>query len=173
MGTLLVVDTNPVGDDDAGLGERIELLAVEALIPEAGVKGLDVTVLPGRARVDVERTDAAVSQAVADGAGDKLGPIVGADVFGGAVGFDSLGKHRHDVFGGDAARDMVGDALLRVLVDEHERAEAAPSRRDVRYEVPCPNVARIGGLRGDPTGGVPAARAPRLLLRDAEAEHAA
>lgn len=171
--TLLVVDTNPVGDDDAGLGERIELLAVEALIPEAGVKGLDVTVLPGRARVDVERTDAAVSQAVADSAGDKLGPVVGADVFGGAVGFDSLGEHDHDVVGTDATGDVVSNALLRVLVDEHERAEAAPSRRDVRHEVPRPDMAGVGGLGRDAAGGVPAARPPRLLLRDAKAEHAA
>ena len=58
MGTLLVVDADPVGDDDAGLGERVELLAVETLVPEAGVKGLDVAVLPGRARVDVEGADA-------------------------------------------------------------------------------------------------------------------
>ena len=58
MGTLLVVDGDPVGDDYAGLGERVELLTIEALIPEAGVKGLDVAVLPGRARVDVEGADA-------------------------------------------------------------------------------------------------------------------
>ena len=91
----------------------------------------------------------------------------------GAVGFDSLGKHRHDVVSGDAAGDMVGDALLRVLVDEHERAEAAPSRRDVRHEIPRPDMAGVSGLGGDPTGGVPAARAPRLLLRDAKAKDAA
>lgn len=170
--TLLVVDADPVGDDDAGLGERVELLAVEALGPEAGVKGFDVTVLPRRARVDVERADAAVGQAVADGAGDKLGAVVGADVLGGAVRLDGLGEHDHDFVGTDATGDVVGDALLRVLVDEHEGAEAAPSRRDVRHEIPCPNVARIGGLRGDPTGGVPAARPPRLLLWHAEAEQA-
>ena len=173
VGTLLVVDGDPVGDDDAGLGERVELLAVEALIPEAGVVALDDPVLPGRAGVDGERADATVGQAVADDSSDKLGPVVGADVLGGAVGFDSLGKHRHDVFGGDAAGDMVGDALLRVLVDEHERAEAAPSRRDVRHEIPRPDMAGVSGLGGDPTGGVPAARAPRLLLRDAKAKDAA
>ena len=47
MGTLLVVDGDPFGDDDAGLGERVELLAVEALVPEAGVKGFGVAVLQG------------------------------------------------------------------------------------------------------------------------------
>jgi len=44
MGSLLVVEADPVGDDDAGFGERVELLAVETLVTEAGVKGLDVTV---------------------------------------------------------------------------------------------------------------------------------
>jgi hypothetical protein len=52
-----------------------------------------------------------------------------------------------------------------VLVDEHERAEAAPSRRDVRHEVPRPHMAGVGGLRGDAAGGVAAAWLPRLLLR--------
>ena len=54
----------------------------------------------------------------------------------------------------------------------HERAEAAPSRLDVRHEIPRPDMAGLSGLDGDPTGGVPAARAPRLLLWHAEAEQA-
>ena len=124
VGPLLVVEADPVGDDDAGLGERVELLAVEALVPEAGVKGFDVTVLPRRARVDVERADAAVSQAVPDGTGDKLWAVVGADMFRRSVGFDGLGEDSHDVVSADAAGDVVGDALFGVLVDEHAGAEA-------------------------------------------------
>ena len=141
MGSLLVVQADPVGDDDAGFGGSVELLNIEALIAEAGVKGFDVAVLPARARVDVEGTDAAVGQAVADGAGDKLWPVVGADMFGGAVGLDGLGEQDHDVIGADAAGDMMGDALLRVLVDEHQGTEATSSRRDVRHEVPRPHMA--------------------------------
>ena len=53
VGTLLVVEADPVGDDDGSFGERVELLAVEALIAEAGVKGFDVAVLPRRAGGDV------------------------------------------------------------------------------------------------------------------------
>ncbi len=34
--------------------DGVELLAIEALVPEAGVKGFDVAVLPGRIGVDVE-----------------------------------------------------------------------------------------------------------------------
>jgi hypothetical protein len=86
---------------------------------------------------------------------------------------DGLGDHDHDVGGADATGDMMGNALLRVLVDEHEGAEAASSRRDARHEVPRPHMAGVGGLRGDATGGAAAAWPPRLLLRDAEAEDAA
>lgn len=77
VGTLHVVDGDPVRDDDTGLGEGIELVAVQALVAEEGVKGLDVVVLTGRARVDVEGADAAFGQAVADGAGDRHGAVVG------------------------------------------------------------------------------------------------
>jgi len=165
VGTLLVVDGDPVGDDDAGLGERVELLAVEALIPEAGVVALDDPVLPGRAGVDGERADATVGQAVADDSSDKLGPVVGADVLGGAVGFDGLREDCHDVVSADTPGDVVGDALLRVLVDEHQGPEASYPGRDVRHEVPRPHMAGVGGIRGDAAGGVAAAWLPRLLLR--------
>lgn len=66
----------------------------------------------------------------------------------------------------------MGDALLRVLVDQRQGAEATPSRRDVGYEVPRPDMAGVGRLGRDTAGGVAAARPPRLHLRDAEAEHA-
>ena len=82
VGTLLVVDGDPVGDDDAGLGERVELLAVEALIPEAGVVALDDPVLPGRAGVDGDGLDAVGSHELLDGLGDELRAIVGPDVLG-------------------------------------------------------------------------------------------
>jgi hypothetical protein len=53
VGPFNVVDADPVGDDDPGLGERVELLAVEELAAGAAVKGLNVTVLPRRAGGDV------------------------------------------------------------------------------------------------------------------------
>jgi hypothetical protein len=75
MGSLLVEEAHPVRGDDAGFRRRVELLAIEALITEAGVKGFDVAVLPGRIGVDVEGADVAIDQTVADGAGDKLGAV--------------------------------------------------------------------------------------------------
>jgi len=172
-GGVAVVVPQPVAHGDGDVVVVMEPPPVGELSAEAGVVALDDPVLPGRAGVDGERADTAVGQTVADSAGDKLGPVVGADVLKGSMGLDGLGEHDHDVVGADAAGDMMGDALLRVLVDEHEGAEAASSRRDVRHEVPRPHMAGVGGLRGDATGGAAAAWPPRLLLRDAEAEDAA
>jgi hypothetical protein len=42
-----VVVVDPAGEHDPGLGERVELLAVEELAAGAGVKRLGEAVLPG------------------------------------------------------------------------------------------------------------------------------
>src|SRR5215510_15572128 len=56
-----VVVASPTLDDDLGLAQSVENLAVEQLIAKAGIEALDVAVLPGAAR-----------------------PVVGADVSGNA-----------------------------------------------------------------------------------------
>ena len=54
-----VVLVAPAFDDDLGLLERIEDLAIEELVPEPGIEALAIAVLPGRSRLDVggPRTD--------------------------------------------------------------------------------------------------------------------
>ena len=53
VGTVGVVVVDPTGEHDPGLGERVELLAVEELVSCAGVERFDKAVLPRRAWVDV------------------------------------------------------------------------------------------------------------------------
>ena len=53
VGPVLVVLAAVVFDDDAGLGEDPELLAVEAIVAEAIVEGFDETVLPGADGLDI------------------------------------------------------------------------------------------------------------------------
>jgi len=53
----LVVFSSPVLDDHAFLGQRPELLPVETLGPEPGMKALDEPVLPRASRVYVESLD--------------------------------------------------------------------------------------------------------------------
>ena len=48
-----VVVASPTLDDDLGLAQSVENLAVEQLIAKAGIEALDVAVLPGAATLDV------------------------------------------------------------------------------------------------------------------------
>jgi hypothetical protein len=47
-----VVVSPPLLDDDLSLPERLEDLAIEKFIPEAGIEAFAVSTLPGRARFD-------------------------------------------------------------------------------------------------------------------------
>lgn len=78
VGTLLVLDGDLVGHDDADLGGCVELLTVEAFVLEALFKDSSKSFCHGRALVDFEDADAAVGQSVADGAGDEFVAFVGA-----------------------------------------------------------------------------------------------
>lgn len=172
VGSVGVVVLDPIGDDDPGFGERVELLAVKELLAEGGVERLDEAVLPGRARIDVEGLDAAQGEAVADGPGDELRPVVGADVGRRAVLADGLGERAHDVPGVDAAGHVVAHALLRELVDEREDAEGATHGRDVGEEVPRPDVPGLQGLGRHAARGEAPAHPLALGLGHAQAQAA-
>ena len=74
-----VVVPAPFLDDDLGLLEGVEDLAVEQLVPEPGIEALAIAVFPRRSRFDVGglRTDG--GNPVADSFGDELGAVVGPD----------------------------------------------------------------------------------------------
>ena len=42
-----IVVAAPTLDDDLGFPQRVEDLAIEQFVPQAGIEALDVTVLPG------------------------------------------------------------------------------------------------------------------------------
>lgn len=168
-----VVVVDPFGEHDPGLGERVELLAVEELASCAGVERLDEAVLPGRAGVDVQGLDAAQGEAVANNPRDELRTVVRPDVLGGAVLADGLHERAHDVLGVDAAGHVVAHALLRVLVDERQDAEGPAHGRDVRQEVPRPHAARLGGLGRHPARGEALAHPLSLGRGHAQAQAAA
>jgi len=153
VGTVGVVVVDPAGEHDPGLGERVELLAVEELAASASVERLDEAVLPRRARVDVQGLNAAQGETVAHDPRDELRAVVRSDVLGRAVLADGLRQRAHHVLGVDAAGHVVAHALLRELVDERQDAERAAHGRDVRQEVPRPHAARLGGLGRHPARG--------------------
>ena len=72
----MIVVTSPGLDDDSGLLQRVEDLAVQQLIPELSVERLGVAVLPGRARFDEEGLRADAAEPVPQSGCDELRPIV-------------------------------------------------------------------------------------------------
>ena len=59
---MLVVVVSPVREDHSRLAERVYQLPVQALLPEAAVEALGVTVLPRASWIDVEGLDAIALQ---------------------------------------------------------------------------------------------------------------
>src|SRR6266508_1388229 len=79
-----VVVASPALDDDLGLAQSVEDLAVEQLIAKAGVEALDVAVLPRAAPLDVGGLGTDHRNPFPHGLGDELRSVVGPDVRGDA-----------------------------------------------------------------------------------------
>ena len=90
MRAVGVVVVDSTSEHDPGLGERVELLAVEQLASCAGFERLDDPVLPGAAGGDGDGLDAVgghelldgFGDELLDGFGDELRAVVGPDVLG-------------------------------------------------------------------------------------------
>jgi hypothetical protein len=48
-----VVEAAPAFHDDSGLSERVEDIAIEKFVTDAGVEALDIAILPRAPRLDV------------------------------------------------------------------------------------------------------------------------
>ena len=88
-----------------------------------------------------ERFDLLGVQPVLDAVGDKLGPVVDAQVFGHSIAGYGRFHHRYDVDGPDRPRRMNGQALPGVFVNQSENAKTATIFYLVSHEVPPPNLA--------------------------------
>ena len=82
MGPDRVVVASPALDDDLGLAQGVEDLAVEQLVAQASVEALDVAVLPGTAPLDVSGLGSDSRDPFLHGLGHELWPVVGPDVTG-------------------------------------------------------------------------------------------
>ena len=163
MRPLLVVSVSVVFDHDAGLGQGPELLAVEALIPEAPVEGFHETILPGAPRLDVDGLDLVLGQPVLDLFSDKLRAIVGANVLRDAVLGDGALHKVDDVAGLEGPVRPEHMALPGVLIEDREHPQGAASYRGVGDKVPGPHLVLMRCL-GRKSGGVAPGAGPSAWL---------
>src|SRR5258708_13230995 len=88
-----VVVASPTLDDDLGLAQSVENLAVEQFIAKAGIEALDVAVLPGAAPLDVGGLGADSRDPFLHRLGDELRSVVGPDVSGNAPQDEQVGQN--------------------------------------------------------------------------------
>ena len=138
-------------DQHLGLGEAVEDLAVEQFIPKLAIKALAVPVLPRRARRDVKRLHADLSEPFLDLGGDELAAIIRPDMGWRPSCDEQVSERRQHVLMLELARHDEREALPAGLVDDGEDAELTPIMGAPLDEVVRPDVSRI--FRPKPDAG--------------------
>ena len=141
--------TAPALDDDLSFPQRVEDLAIEQFVTQAGIEAFDVTVLPWAARLDVGGLGTDGSDPFLHRLGDELWAVVGADMAGYAAQDEEVGQDVDHVDGLELAVDADRQAFMGELVDDVEHAVLASIMGAVLDEVVGPDV--IGVAR--PAGG--------------------
>src|SRR5215831_6872246 len=113
-------DVTPALDDDLGLTQSVEDLAVEQLIAKAGVEALDVAVLPGAAPLDVGGLGTDNSDPFLHRLGDELRSVVGPDVSGNAPQDEQVGQNVDHIDRLELAGDTDRQTFVAELVEHVE-----------------------------------------------------
>ena len=142
VGSVVVVVDAPVLDEDLGFEEAVELPAVEELVAEPAVEGLDPGVLPGEpgsmktVPTPLKRHQSATAAAM------NSGPLSKRTKAGAPRVGDQPVEDGDDLVGVDGAVHDDGGALAGVLVDDVEQLQDAAVDGDVELEVHRPQGVR-------------------------------
>ncbi len=143
MGAFRVVVFPPLLDEDLGLAEAVEDLAVEQFVPEPGVEALAVSVLPWAARFDLGRPGTDGGNPVPDRLRDELGAVVGSDVGGWSAQDEQIGESIDDVDRTQLPPDPDRQALPAELVQDVQRAECLPVISVAMDEIIAPDMVAM------------------------------
>src|SRR5258708_11767119 len=166
-GADCVVVASPTLDDDLGLAQSVENLAVEQLIAKAGIEALDVAVLPGAAPLDVGGLGTDSRDPVLHRLGDELRSVVGPDVTGNAAQDEQVGQNVDNIDCFELAGDTDRQAFVGKLVNDIEDPISASIVGAVLDKVVGPDVIAV--LRPQPDArsvGQPEPASFGLLIGD-------
>ena len=167
MGPDRVVVASPALDDDLGLAQSVEDLAVEQLIAKAGVEALDVAVLPRATPLDVGGLGTDSRDPFLHGFSDELRSVVGPDVSGNAPQDEEVGQNVDHIDRLELAGDTDRQAFMGELVEHVEHPILASVMGAVLDEVVGPDMIAL--LRAQPNArsvGQPESTALGLLRWD-------
>src|SRR5690606_16369514 len=115
----------------------------EQLVSQLPVEALDVPVLPGRAKLDVQGLHTDLSEPAPHRLGRKLGPVVRADVPRHAPRRHQPGKTLEHVIAPQASGHIDRQALPGVLVDHRQHAKSPALMRATLHEVVAPDMVFV------------------------------
>ena len=137
-----VVEAAPAFHDDAGLSERVEDLAIEQLVPEAGVEALDVAILPRAPRLDVRGPCTYGGDPILDGLRNELRAIIGSYVLRHAPEDEEVGQDVDDVGRLELPVDPDRQTFPRELIDDVQHAILPSVMGAILHEVVGPDMVR-------------------------------
>jgi hypothetical protein len=148
---LAVVVLPPLFDDDFGLLECVEDFAVEQLIPEAGVEGLAVAILPRRPWGDIGSFSSHSIDPTTNLFCDELRAIIGTDECRWAPQDEEVRQGIHHIDGIELPINTDRQRLPCKLIDDVQCAVDLPVVSPVMDEVVGPDM--IGTLRPETYAG--------------------
>ena len=140
MGAHAVVVPPPGLDQDLGLGQAEEDLAVEQFVAQLAVEALAVAVLPRTAGLDVGGLGADRGDPFAQGDGDELRAVVGSDIGRRPAQDHQIGQGLQHVGGVEPSLHPDGQGLVGELVDHTQHPELASIMGPILDEVVGPDV---------------------------------
>jgi hypothetical protein len=135
--------TPPAFDDNLGFSERVEDFAIEQLIAQTRIEGLDEAILPWAAR----RPDS--GNPFLHGLGDELRAIVGTNVLGHAAQDEQIREHVDDIDGFHLPVDKNGQTFMGKLVDDVQHSVFLILMRAILDKVVGPDMVRPLGTKTD------------------------
>ncbi len=124
----------------AGGSQVFKHLTVHELVPDMAVETLGVSILPGTARFDIQRSYADLFQPTANCLGQELTAVVAAKVLRHAVSWEQLRQLVDHILAGDVSVHLQGQALPGILVYNREPLERGPSFCPIKNKIAAPHV---------------------------------
>ena len=143
MGSDRIVQAPPLLDEDNGLRQRVEDLAVQELVPQLAVEALVVAVLPRTARFDEERLHTESGQPSPHELRRELRPVVRAQMLGRAVAHEQVGEHFDHIMGSSPSSDLDRQTLSRVFVEHGEKLQRTTVVGPCAHEVIRPDMILV------------------------------
>src|SRR6185437_12765521 len=153
-------------DQDLRIYPVLEPLHVQTLVPEFAVEGLVHAIQPRLSWVDERRVDVQRGEPLQDCPGDEFGAVITPQVSGRSMHAHKLGQNLDDPRRADAAGDVDGQTLSRVLINHRQALQLLTVGTGVEHKIICPQVSRARCRQwARATGRSPSPRPPSWDLQ--------